>query len=148
MKRVHLIGGAIAALVFLGCSFAVYTVVGANNQAKTALKKIEAATKVGVNYAEYKRLLIDAQLAVEEARTPRYSIVLSRYKLAGNWWKVGTDNAGQICAGHYEPGALKSQVESLVGPGAKADGLSIGCRETQAYLNLAWEQASKELAQL
>ena len=109
---------------------------------------MEAATKIGVNYAEYKRLLVDAQLAVEEARTARYSIVLNRYKLAANWWKVGNDNSGQICADYYEPGALKSQVESLVGPGTKTEAMSLGCRETQAYLNLAWEQASKELAGL
>lgn len=149
MKRsiVNLIGGTLAALVFLISSVAIYSVANAQSQAKTALRKLQASAAVGTNLLQYRQLLIEAQLAVDETRNPRYTQVLNTYKEAAEWWYIGNRSDDMICHENVSDHNLHTLLKKIYGDKVPVI-VERGCVPTAAVVQGLFKRADAELQNL
>ena len=117
---------------FIGLS--LITACSKNSEAKEALKalrKIEAATEVGVTYQQYRQLLIEAQAEVNEAKAklpdgePKagLSAVMEMYGAVGDLWgqQIKKDNMDDPKAN-----ALKQEGWAMASKKLKEIGKSLG----------------------
>jgi hypothetical protein len=117
-----------------------------------ALKKIEAATQVGVNYQQYGQLVIEAKAQVNEALSvlsdgelkKELDATMDAYADAGQAWGVKISGHG-ILKQNEEPGktliskySLKAEVPSI----AKSLGAIV---HSDDALQVIWGEARKHL---
>lgn len=128
----------------------------AADAALKALRKLEAATQVGVSYQQYGQLLIDAKAQVNEAST-----LITRPKLKDdiNWIMDAFTDAGKVWAKKVKG---DKSLFSLVEPGKElipkyslktekmelASGKEFLVAETEDALQQIWMQAILRLNQL
>lgn len=105
------------------------------HEALSALRKIQAATEVGVSYVEYRRLLIDAQAAVNTADVvledgsikTELRLTMDSYIDAGTVWQQKSNDEYYYLSSETEPGKSLMRKYTLAtvpmehGRGANAD---------------------------
>jgi hypothetical protein len=123
----------------------------AADDALKALKKIEAATQVGVNYQQYGQLVIDAKAQVNEASSAlpdgdlkkELNVVMEAYTDAGQAWstKVGSTSLKP----NTEPGATLMRKYNLKAHSFKAGSTELVWLSEDEARQAAWSAAAEHL---
>lgn len=168
-------------LLFTGLIMAVMSVItacaGGKVEARNAvsvLKKVQAATQVGVNYEQYSQLVIESKTAVNEASSKLSNGELKRelqatmdaYADAGEGWSkceqsdptiigrinklplksIATgDDTGQRLRRKYNIKTLMEDLSDKSLPDSGDGMFSVDSLEQRRMLNTIWKEAEKHL---